>query len=207
MGCKCAPSNIESDVVNLDDFYNDESNNPKSNENLSEYTKKMFKLINKIRTSPFEFADIIQKLTKYITTTESGNLIFDYHLKIYLAKGKEVFESVAKELREMDAMEPLIFKDDIVIKVPEDEEQIKDIKTFQNKVIEKRKQIQLDDYFKDAIKDPEVAFFMIIIDDTNKNSGRKRKAVLNKEFKYIGISSVKKGNSFCAYYTFAKPTD
>ncbi|MCQ2816255.1 MAG: hypothetical protein MJ252_03210 [archaeon] len=204
MGCKCSPANLDKGYINIDQLFNDEEGNPISKLNLTEYVKNMFKLINKIRTNPKEFAGIVEKLIKHIKTTESGQKIFDYHLKISLAKGEETFKEVAKELNELEPMDPLIFKDEIVIDVPNKEEELKDFNVFQNKVKEKVKETKLSDCFKDAIKDPEAALFMIIIDDTNKNSGRKRKAVLNKDYKYIGISSIKQGNTFCAYYTFAK---
>lgn len=204
MGCKCSPSSEEKACEEIIDIYEDDNNNPETKLEISEYSKTLFKLINKIRTNPKKFADLIDKLKVYITTTEKGEIIFDYRLKILLTKGKEIFDEVVNQLKNMDPIEPLIFKDEIVVDVPDNENDIKDISIFINKIKEKKKSIQIDDCFKDAIKDPEISFFMIVIDDTPKNGGKKRNAILNKNYKYIGISSVKLGKSFCAYFTFSQ---
>ena len=203
MGCQCSKNAADS-YINLENLIETPSNpNPNSCLCLTEYTNTMFKLINKIRKNPPAFADLVEKATKYITK-ENERLIFSYKLKVALSKGEEVFKQVAEELRQMTPMTPFEFRDDIVIEVPSEEEELKDIKVFMNKVLEKKKSCSLASYFKDAIKDPEIAILMIIIDDTEKNSGKKRAAVLNKDFKYIGISSILEGNTFCAYYTFSK---
>ena len=203
MGCQCSKSQNDQNL-NLENLIETPSNtNPNSWLCLTEYTKTMFKLIKKIRRNPPEFANLIEQSIKYITN-ENNRLIFSYKLKVALTKGESVFKQVAEELRKMPPMPPLEFKDDIVIEVPSEEDDLKDIKVFMNKVLEKKKNCSLDAYFKDAIKDPEIAILIIIVDDTEKNSGKKRAAVLNKDFKYIGISSIYEGNTFCAYYTFSK---
>ena len=42
------------------------------------------------------------------------------------------------------------------------------------------------------------------IDDNGNSSGKKRKAILNKNYKYIGISHKYIGNKFIAYFSFSK---
>ena len=59
-------------------------------------------------------------------------------------------------------------------------------------------------FFKDLIKIPEVSALLMIVDDSEKNPGKKRQAVLNKDFKYIGISSKFVGKTFIAYFSFSK---
>ena len=44
----------------------------------------------------------------------------------------------------------------------------------------------------------------MIVDDSTKSPGKKRQAVLNKNYKYIGISSKFIGKTFVAYFTFSK---
>ena len=44
----------------------------------------------------------------------------------------------------------------------------------------------------------------MIVDDNYKNAGRKRESILNKDYKYIGISSKLFGKAFIAYFTFSK---
>ena len=63
---------------------------------------------------------------------------------------------------------------------------------------------QIDVFFKDLIKVPEVSVLLMIVDDNGKNDGKKRQAVLSKEFKYIGVSSKFIGKNFIAYFSFSK---
>jgi hypothetical protein len=51
---------------------------------------------------------------------------------------------------------------------------------------------------------PEVSALLMIVDDSEKNPGKKRNALLNKEFKYIGISNKFFEGKFLAYFTFSK---
>ena len=44
----------------------------------------------------------------------------------------------------------------------------------------------------------------MIVDDSIKNPGRKRQAILNKNFKYVGINSHFIGKTFVAYFSFSK---
>ena len=44
----------------------------------------------------------------------------------------------------------------------------------------------------------------MIVDDTNKNAGRKRLALLNKDLKYVGVSCKFIGKTFIAYFAFSK---
>ena len=203
MGCQCAKSEVDA-YIHIDSLITTPSNaNPNSNMKLTDYVKIMFKLINKARRYPKDFADIIEKSIKYITT-ESNRLIFSYKLKVALCKGEEAFKATVEELRTMQSLEPFEFKDDIVLEPPKIEEEVRDIKVFMEKVVEKKKHINLDAFFKDSIKDPEIAIIIMLVDDTVNNSGRKRAALLSREYKYIGISSALEGRSFCAYYTFMK---
>lgn len=203
MGCHCAKSEVKA-YINLDSLITTPSNaNPNTCLQLTDYSKVMFKLINRARRYPKEFADIIEKSIKYITT-ESNRLIFSYKLKVALHKGEEVFKATVNELRNMQPLEPFEFKDEIVLETPKIEEEVKDIKVFMNKVVEKKKHVNIEAFFKDAIKDPEIAIIIMLVDDTVNNSGKKRAALLSKEYKYIGISSAFEGKSFCAYYTFMK---
>ena len=39
------------------------------------------------------------------------------------------------------------------------------------------------------VKIPEISALLMVVDDNGKNSGKKRNAILNPEFKKIGINS------------------
>ena len=67
-----------------------------------------------------------------------------------------------------------------------------------------REKNNVDVYFKDLIKLPEVSALLMVVDDSERNPGKKRNALLNEEFKYIGISNKFFEGKFLAYFTFSK---
>ena len=81
---------------------------------------------------------------------------------------------------------------------------MKDHSFLRNQVKTLREKTNIDVFFKDLIKIPEISGLLMIVDDTNKNAGKKRKALLSKELKYIGVSSKFIGKTFVAYFSFSK---
>ena len=102
-------------------------------------------------------------------------------------------------------MEELIFNSKMCIPVPTNEKDIKDKNYFKDKVEEIiNNNISINTYWRDIIKDPETCFILMIVDDTGSKSGMKRKDLLDPKKKYIGISSVMIGKSFCCYMTLSE---
>ena len=170
---------------------------------IENYPTDALNMINKIRVNPIEFIPEIEEAIKHIKT-EQNKLIYSGNLKVALNKGEEIFKETIEILKTIPPMEPLVFDNNIAIEIPDDEEVFKDPKIFQNKIIEKKKVINLDAYFKDAVKDPYISVLLIIIDDSGKHAGKKRAAVLNKDFKKIAITYKLLNKKFCAYYTLSK---
>lgn len=170
---------------------------------ISKYPKDVFDLINKIREDPPKFAEDVEKAISLIKE-ENGKLIYSGKLKVALNKGEPLFREVINILKSTPSLAPLTFNENIKIECPLEEEEIKDPKVFQNKIIEKKKQIELHAYFKDAIKDPYISTLLMIVDDSGKNAGKKRESLLNPEFKNIAISAIMVHKAFCAYFTFSK---
>ena len=119
-------------------------------------------------------------------------------------RGESAFHEAAEELRSMNSLPLLELKNDICVPLPEDEEDIKDSSYLREQVKILRETANIDVFFKDLIKIPEVSALLMIVDDSGKSPGKKRQAVLNKDFKYIGISSKFIGNTFIAYFAFSK---
>ena len=67
-----------------------------------------------------------------------------------------------------------------------------------------RENNRIDVFFKDLVKIPEVSALLMVVDDSPKNPGKKRQAILNKDIKFIGINSKFIGKTFIAYFTFSK---
>ena len=57
--------------------------------------------------------------------------------------------------------------------MPENEEELKDPTFLREQVKQIREQTEVDVFFKDLIKIPEVSGLLMIVDDTNKNAGNK----------------------------------
>ena len=104
----------------------------------------------------------------------------------------------------MESLPPLELNREINVPLPETEEEIKDPKFLKEQVKILRETTNIDLFFKDLIKVPEVSALLMVVDDSVKNPGRKRHAILNRNFKYIGINSQFIGKTFVAYFTFSK---
>ena len=189
---------------------NNDKINEEKNAKYSEYPEKMLLLINKIREDPVSYADIIEDSIQNIIEEQDKDdetktrIIYKRKVKVALNRGELAFKEAADELRNMNSMPPLELKNDICIPLPEDEDEIKDSSYLREQVRILRENTNIDVFFKDLIKVPEVSALLMIVDDSGKNPGKKRQAVLNKDFKYIGISSKFIGKTFIAYFAFAK---
>ena len=139
MGCICI--NITNDKYAIENIINNEYKNNiaqiHSNLKITNYVKKVFYLINKIRTDPAKFADFVISSQKYVKEIED-RIIFDHKIKVALNEGKKMFLECADYLRKLSPMEELIFSDDIVLECPTESNNIKDINYFKDKVIEKK---------------------------------------------------------------------
>ena len=104
----------------------------------------------------------------------------------------------------MDSLPPLELKDELSIPLPDTEDEIKDSSFLKEQVKTLRENTNIDLFFKDLIKIPEVSALLMVVDDSTKSPGKKRQAILNKNYKYIGINSKFIGKTFVAFFTFSK---
>jgi hypothetical protein len=184
--------------------------NQEKNNKYSDYPEKMLNLINIIREEPAAYADVIEDSIQNITEEQDRNdesktrIIYKKKVKVALNRGEIAFKDAAEELRNMEPLPPLELISDICVPLPEEEAEIKDSSYLREQVKILREKTNIDVFFKDLIKIPEVSALLMIVDDSEKNPGKKRQAVLNKYFKYIGISSKFIGKTFIAYFAFSK---
>ena len=185
-------------------------NNQDKNLKYSDYPKKMLDLINQIRANPSSYADVIEDSIQNITEEQDRKdeskirIIYKKKVKVALNRGEIAFKDAAEELRSMEPLPPLMLKNEICVPLPEEEAEIKDTSYLREQVKLIREKTNIDVFFKDLIKIPEVSALLMVVDDSEKNPGKKRKAVLNPDFKYIGISSKFIGKTFIAYFAFSK---
>lgn len=179
------------------------------NKKYADYPQKMLELINKIRANPSSYADIIIESINNIIVNSNFDetkpkIIYKNKVKVALFKGELAFHEAAEILKNMNSLPPLEFKEEICVPMPETEEELKDNNYLKNQINIIRENNNVDVFFKDLIKLPEVSALLMIVDDSEKNPGKKRNALLNEEFKYIGINSKFIDGKFLAYFTFSK---
>jgi len=194
---------------NLEQKSLEDINNKSKNEKYADYPQKMLEIINKIRADPKSFADVIEDSIQNIIEVENNDenspkYIYKKKIKVALSKGEPAFIEAAKQLRNLNPVPPLELKNEICVTLPEKEEDIKDSNYLREQVRILRENTTVDIFFKDLIKIPEISALLMIVDDSTKSPGKKRQAVLNKNYKYIGISSKFVGKTFVAYFTFSK---
>ena len=190
MGCGCVgPSK---DKYSIENILNEKIQEPKeitSNLPISEYVKKVFCLINKVRLNPSEFVTAIEQAEKYIKEINGRKIFDDNKIKVSLNEGKKMFQDCADYLRNLQPMEELNFCDEIVLECPKEEKNIRDINHFKEKLLEKKEKFGIEAYFKDSIRVPEISVLLMLVDDSTRNPKKKRETLLNPKYKFIGISS------------------
>ena len=185
-------------------------NNIDPNLKYADYPEKIVELINNIRQEPASYAEIIENSIKNIVDDNNKNdstknrIIYKQKVKVALNKGIPAFQEAAEYLRSLTPLPPLEFKQEKCIPLPETEEQLNDPTFLKEQARIIRENTKVDVFFKDLIKIPDVSALLMIVDDTLKNPGKKRMALLNKELKYIGVTSKFVGKNFVAYFAFSK---
>ena len=183
--------------------------NEDKNVKYSDYPEKMLELINKIREDPLSYSNVIEDSIKNIIENQDDDetkpkIIYKKKVKVALSRGEPAFREAVEKLRNMESLPPLELKNEICVPLPNNEDEIRDSSYLKGQIKILRETTNIDVYFKDLIKLPEVSALLMIVDDGEKNPGRKRNAILNKDFKYIGINSKFIGKTFIAYFTFSK---
>ena len=172
--------------------------------------KFLLPIINNIREDPVGYADTVEQSIQDIVTEEDKEdptikrLIYKKKLKVALTKGEPAFHEAIEYLRSLSPLPPLEFSQEKCIPLPDTEEQLNDHTFLRNQVKALREKTKIDVFFKDLIKIPEISGLLMIVDDTIKNPGKKRKALLSKDLKYIGVNSKFIGKTFVSYFSFSR---
>ena len=181
------------------------------NQKYLNYPERIIEIINNIRQDPVSYADVVLDSMKNIVEDNNKNdatknkIIYKKKVKVALTRGKPAFLEAAEDLRNTEPLPPLEFVPEICIPLPEDEFDMKDNNFLKKKVIELKKEgINIDIFYKDLVKIPEVSALLMIVDDSGKNAGKKRMTLLDKNIKYIGVNSKFVGKTFIAYLSFVK---
>ena len=194
----------EKKFLEVDKVTNLESNIIKENNGTTNrFNIRAIDLINKIRRDPPSYSKTILENMKYITR-ENNKLIFKKKVKVLLNKGEEAFRNAAEELKKTAPMNDLTIKNEIAIPLPLSQEEINDNALLINQVNIIRQNYNINVYFKNMIKNPEIAVLLLIVDDSANSPGAKRRAILNPHFRKIGINSKFINTTFISFFSFSK---
>ena len=203
LGLNEEPNAIDNEIIENNN-YDDNNDSILLNEKYANYPYKIVELINNIREDPVGYADIIEQSIQNIVLEEDKD---DPTIKrlIYKKKiGEKAFQEAIEYLRTLSPLPPLEFSQEKCIPLPNTEEELNNPSFLKSQVKILREQTRIDVFYKDLIKIPEISGLLMIVDDTNKNAGKKRRALLSNELKYIGVSSKFIGRTFVAYFSFSK---
>ena len=177
------------------------------------FNKRVFELINKVRLNPVEYANYVLENLKNICIENKEELnkktemkeikqitVFKKKVKVRLYKGEEGFLETAQLLQKIPSMEPLKFNENIVIPISDSFKDSVNFDLMKNKI----NSSNINLFFKGNIKNPEIAVLLMIVDDSEFSEKKKRNALLNKEFQYIGIDSKFIGKNFVSHFSFSK---
>jgi hypothetical protein len=193
-------SNNRSNNDNYEMGDNNEGAKIYANGPLDNYSKYLLDQINTIRADPQSFIGVIEDSKAQICKDKKGRLIFNGKVKIALTEGEPAFNECIEYLKNLEPMEPLEFDPYLTIQPPKSEQEIKDKNDIHKKVDDMiNSGVYIGSYWKDFIKDPEISFLLMIVDDNGIKSGRKRNDILNPSMKYIGISSAEIKRNFVSY--------
>lgn len=173
------------------------------NDNYNKFNSTTLELINQVRKDPKSYSNKIIDSIQYIIK-ENGKKVFKKKVKVLLNRGEAAFQDAANALKNMSPMDELTMKQEIVIPLPDNEDEINDNNLLRDKVAKIRENHNINVYFKNMIKNPEIAVLLLIVDDSANAPGKKRNAILNPQFRRIGIDSKFLGKVFISHFSFSK---
>ena len=191
----------EEEIANLEPVLIDNNENVQNTNNKFNITT--LELINQVRKDPKSYSKKILDNIQYITQ-ENKKIIFKRKVKVLLNLGEIAFQEASKALANMEPMEELIMKPEINIPLPVNENEMSNNNFIKNKADKIRENHNINIYFKNMIKNPEIAVLLLIVDDSVNSPGKKRNAILNPEFRKIGIISGFIGKTFISHFSFSK---
>ena len=210
MGCECekpddASEEVRAEDSQIKDLEGQNSNlTSRSHNGIPEdsFSRYIFEHINALRENPQSFIDVIEKAKSHITIDDkTGIKIYKSSVKVALNNGESAFNEAIEFLRNTPPMKKLKYNPDFVIDLPKNELDVKSKEYLMDQVrLKIDSGADIKSFWKDIVNDPESCFILTVVDDSGLEDGNKRIDILNRDNKYIGISTVKIGRSFACYF-------
>jgi len=129
--------------------------------------------------------------------------------KVALNRGEPAFREFAQKLRGMQPLSPLEAREDLKVPINEDPQKWTDKALISEAVNKQKASIKetssyktFNFHFDVGSPQAEISFILQLVDDTPFKGSRQRN-IVNPEFKYVGISTLKIKNKNCGYFLFA----
>ena len=170
------------------------------------YSKYLLEQINKIRTDPKSFIGVIEDAIDNIKINKEGTYYYKSNkIYVYLNEGESAFNDAIEYLKNCQPMEPLEYSPSLI---PELQTTVNEMNNINYLKISIQKMmndgLKIYSYWRNVIKDPEICFLLMIVDDSDKSKGMKRVDILNPKMKYIGLSSVEIDGKFMNYIVLSE---
>ena len=170
------------------------------------YSKYLLEQINKIRTDPKSFIGVIEDAKDNIKINKEGICYYKSNkLKVCLNEGESAFNDSIEFLKNCQPMEPLEYSPLLIPELPTTVNEMNNINYLKISIQKMMNDgLKINSYWRNVIKDPEICFLLMIVDDSDKSKGMKRVDILNPKMKYIGLSSVEMDKKFMNYIVLSE---
>ena len=170
------------------------------------YSKYLLEQINKIRIDPKSFIGVIEDAKDNIKINKEGICYYKSNkLKVCLNEGESAFNDSIEFLKNCQPMEPLEFSPSLIPDLPTTVNEMNNINYLKISIKKMMNDgLKINSYWRNVIKDPEICFLLMIVDDNDKSKGMKRVDILNPKMKYIGLSSVEMDKKFMNYIVLSE---
>ena len=170
------------------------------------YGKYLLEQINKIRADPKSFIGVIEDAKDNIKINKEGICYYKSNkLKVCLNEGESAFNDSIEFLKNCQPMEPLEFSPSLIPDLPTTVNEMNNINYLKISIKKMMNDgLKINSYWRNVIKDPEICFLLMIVDDSDKSKGMKRVDILNPKMKYIGLSSVEIDGKFMNYIVLSE---
>ncbi len=176
-------------------------------------TYQLFEYINKIRMNPISIIEKIEMFKEKIIEKDN-KILFDCGNNVYslLNKGKKAFDDCIKYLSTQISLEPIELNNDLKININIENEVEKEYYyslEFIEKILKQKFESIKNEYdilgfhYDICSNNTEISSILQLVDDDIENNLTRRKNILNRNVKYVGISYVNiKENIICYYLLF-----
>ena len=131
---------------------------------------------------------MIEDTKENIIKERFGRLVYKGKMKVILASGESAFLEAKDFLKQTNSLKRFKINFELTVIPSQNERENKDRDDLRGKVLQMTYSgINIRSYWRDVIKDPELSFLLMIVDDNGVKSGKRRKDILNPRLKYIGI--------------------